>query len=234
MGSGAAHLAVGLRRGFVRVWLLATLLLLAPAWGQDFPVEVEMLGPARPMARSLRWQPPPVKCLLCGETTTPGLCSCHFLVDQEFGERLLTEIRRDAQEFHPRLVYHGGLELRVVSQARLDELGGEPVFGLYEEGRIWLSQALSRREAYAVLAHEFGHAWHFQENPAFASQPERLREGFADWLALQLVQARPDPLARIRLLEQRLEPYRSGLASLLRLEEQAGREAVLARVAPGF
>ncbi|MGE0488048.1 MAG: ImmA/IrrE family metallo-endopeptidase [Vulcanimicrobiota bacterium] len=222
----------------MRVGLLAALILLAPAWGQDFPVEVEMLGPARPLARplarSLRWQPPPVQCRLCGETTTPGLCSCHFRVDQEFGERLLAQVRQDAQELDPRLVYRGGLEVRVVSQARLDELGGEPVYGLYEEGRIWLSQALTRREAYAVLAHEFGHAWHFQENPAFASQPERLREGFADWVALQLVQARPDPSARVRLLEQRQEPYRSGLATMLRLEEQGGREAVLARVAPRY
>ncbi|MCA9795581.1 MAG: hypothetical protein KC910_27425 [Candidatus Eremiobacteraeota bacterium] len=218
----------------MRVWLLATLLLLTPAWGQDFPVEVEMLGPPQPMARAERWQPPAVACPLCGETTRPGLCSCHFLVDQDFGQRLLAQVRQDASDFDSRLVYHGGLELRVVSQRVLDRLGGEPVYGLYEEGIIWLSGALSRREAYAVLAHEFGHAWHFQENPGFAGQSEQLREGFADWLALQLVKGRPDPRARDRLLDQHLEPYRTGLANMLALQRKGGPDAVFSRVAPGI
>ncbi len=213
----------------MRSWLIWLLLLTGFGQAQDFPVEVEMLGPPqRPPVRRPRWSPPPQLCKVCESVAAPRRCACYGLVTEALVGDILVLLREWSERFlDGRLRVTRSLTIRLVEQDKLDQMGGEPVLGLYEEGMIWISLALTRQEAMAVIAHEYGHAWHFDNNPAARRLSETIREGFADWVAYRFLQDQGAGPGAQRLRFQNLSPYGVGLRHLLEIEELGGSEAVL-------
>lgn len=194
------------------------LILGLPALAQDFPVEVELVQPETALNHN-RWKAPVVLCGVCaGEK---GRCPCELLITQDELQGMYREVRESAKEVL-RLDLPAFAELRCVSASQLRALGGESVLGLAEPGHIWLAQSLTRGDAFAVLAHEAAHLYDFEHRNLAG---ERLREGFAEWVAYHLLRARGDK-ARARRLVSQNSVYGEGLRHLLKLESEHGRGEV--------
>lgn len=104
-------------------------------------------------------------------------------------------------------------------------LGGDGVAGEYQEpGRILLSRSLDRAEAVATLAHEVGHAWQAEHHPQVTQVDLTLREGFAEWVALQAL--RPWGEGGEALRSNQDPAYGGGLRWFLQVEREYGRPAV--------
>ncbi len=194
------------------------MLLVVPALAQDFPVEVELVAPET-ASNYNRWKAPVILCGVCaGEQ---GHCPCEMLVSQDDLAPLWSEVRRRARGVL-NLELPAYAELHCVSDAELKALGGEPVLGLAEPGQVWLSENLTRGDAFAVLAHEAAHIYDFEHRNL---QGAKLREGFAEWVAYHLLRARGDQV-RAKKLTREGSVYGEGLLYLLKLESQQGRREV--------
>lgn len=128
--------------------------------------------------------------------------------------------------FGGRLSLPKSVRLRVVSAEHLRRLGGEPLLGLYEEGVIYLSQDLRRREALGVMAHEYGHAWQYQRRQDVDRVENLLFEGFAEWVAFHVLAQVGDTQGTEEILH---DPsiYGQGARWWLKLEKNAGLEKAL-------
>lgn len=196
------------------VWLWCSLLLL-PGWAR--PIEIQLRPPKAPNT-----------CPGCDcgqyECFTP-CCDCTLPVHGPWCEVMLERIiERLVGALGERMRIPTRLTVRVLEPARL--LQGDGVQGLYEEGRISISSALSRRQAVAVLAHEYGHAWHEANHPAFDRVDNSLREGFAEWVALQVLKRYGEGSGGDLLRSNRDPVYGGGLRWFLQVESHFGREAV--------
>ncbi|MFN8609243.1 MAG: hypothetical protein U0931_17025 [Vulcanimicrobiota bacterium] len=118
------------------------------------------------------------------------------------------------------------LRLRLVNPDQLLQFGGDGVQGVYDEGQISLSSSLTRRLAVAVLAHEYGHAWQDENHPGYDRVDNSLREGFAEWVALQALKRFGYGSGGDLLRSNRDPVYGGGLRWFLQVEEHFGREAV--------
>jgi aminopeptidase N len=110
---------------------------------------------------------------------------------------------------------------------------GERLLGLYQDGVIWVSDELNRRQAVGVIAHEVGHAWFFENRTDIDTPDELLFEGFAEWisfLALSEVGDR-DGAAGIEYADQSV--YGKGARKLIARHRREGLEAVLELVLTG-
>ena len=204
----------------IRSLLLILVLLGLPALAQDFPVEVELVEPETALNYN-RWKAPVVLCGVCaGEL---GRCPCELLVTQDDLPRLFNEVRQRAEKVLG-LELPAYAELRCVGRSELRALGGEPVLGLAEPGHIWVAETLTRGDAFAVMAHEAAHLYDFEHRNL---EKEKLREGFAEWVAYHLLRVRGDR-RRAKRLTQEGSVYGKGLLYLLKLESEQGREEVRA------
>lgn len=119
------------------------------------------------------------------------------------------------------------LRIRVVDPATLGIGGGEEAQGIYDAGGIRISARLTRREAGAVIAHEFGHAWHDAHNPLSAKARQSQVEGFAEWVAYQALRRFGDQVGA-EAITTNVDPiYGGGFRFYRQLEKEQGPEAVL-------
>lgn len=158
------------------------------------------------------------------ECFTP-CCDCTESVTQPWAEVMLERvILRLVSALGERMRIPQKLTLRLVEPARL--LDGDGVQGFYDNGVISLSSHLSRRQAVAVIAHEYGHAWQAVHHPRFDDVDNSLREGFAEWVALQALKRFGEGSGGDLLRSNQDPVYGGGLRWFLQVEKNFGREAV--------
>lgn len=226
--------------------LAFTLLLSLGSVAQEVPVEVELVPPPpdfgvtftiesvpqRPAEPT--WTPPPITCRVCLEMKMDGVCPCLDPLTQALALKLLAEVRAAVgAATSRRVVLKKPISIRAVASSRLREMEGEPLLGLYQDGVIWVSDELNRRQAVGVIAHEVGHAWFFENRPDVDTPDELLFEGFAEWisyLALLEVGDR-DGAARIEHADQSV--YGKGARKLIARHRKEGLQAVLELVLTG-
>lgn len=198
---------------------LAVLLVLlcAAAWAQ--PVEI-LLRP--PHAAHLC---PGCECERY-ECFTP-CCDCTLPTTGPWSEVMLERVRMVlVKGFGERLNVPQKLRVKLVNPALLTRYGGDGVQGVYNDGEILVSQLLSRRQAVAVLAHEYGHAWQFANHPQVDDVDDALREGFAEWVALQALKRFGYGSGGDILRSNRDPIYGGGLRWFLQVEQNFGLDVV--------
>ncbi len=218
--------------GLLLSWSLSTIV-----WSQEFPVEIQLVPPSgyvrtepsHSFSRQPSWMAPPIVCSLCSELRGDGRCGCDRSLTQELADQLFDELRSVVErEFGERFALHRRVRVQVVDNASLRERGGPGgrLFGLYQDDVIYLDQDMRRRKAFAVLAHEYGHAWQYQENPGIEQIDELRFEGFAEWFAYRVVLEVGD-LSRVTEIQRDTTVYGRGARWYLDLEGREGLEGVL-------
>lgn len=155
-------------------------------------------------------------------------CDCTLPVSRAWSETTLQRIRaRLGGALGERIQVKRSLSIRLVEPDRLLKFGdGDGVQGLYDDGQITLSSILTRRQAVAVLAHEYGHAWQDENHRGYDQVDNSLREGFAEWVALQALKRFGFGSGGDLLRSNRDPVYGGGLRWFLQVEGNFGREAV--------
>lgn len=154
-------------------------------------------------------------------------CDCTLAPTEPWAQVMLQRIQALlVKGFGPRMQLSGPLRVRLVNPALLTKYGGDGVQGVYNDGVITISQLLTRREAVAVLAHEYGHAWQFANHPRVDDVDDALREGFAEWVALQALKRFGYGSGGEILRANRDPVYGGGLRWFLQVEQNFGVETV--------
>lgn len=158
---------------------------------------------------------------------TPG-CDCTLAISQGWCEQMLGRIRqRLVGALGPRMEVPGTLRVRLVDPSLLLRYGaGDAVEGIYQDGQITLSSRLTRRKAIVALAHEYGHAWQAHFHPGYEQVDGALREGWAEWVALQALRRFGEGVGGDSLRANRDPVYGGGLRWFLQVERSFGVEAV--------
>lgn len=161
------------------------------------------------------------------ECFTPG-CDCTLPINGPWCEVMVQRIRqRLVGELGARIEVPEKLRIRLIDPAKMIGYGaGDGVQGLYEDGQITLSSMLSRRQAIVVLAHEYGHAWQCAFHPRYEEVDGALREGWAEWVALQALRRFGEGTGGDALRSNRDPVYGGGLRWFLQVEKNFGRQAV--------
>jgi len=137
-----------------------------------------------------------------------------------------------------------GLQLRVGVDFRLADapllarmraeggfVGEERTLGLYHRnGRIrtiYVLYGLPKLSFRTVVAHEYAHAWQGETCPLL--EDDRLREGFAEWVAYRHLLYLGCTKAAQRMLTSQ-HPYRPLLEEVLALDERIGPAGVVAHI----
>lgn len=139
------------------------------------------------------------------------------------------------------LTLNVGVEFRLVDVPTLQSVrsqdlrhtlaGYERVLGLYQrQGRlrvIYMLYGLPRLLFRATVAHEYAHAWQGEQCPLLSD--DRLREGFAEWVAYRHLLWLGCMKAAQRMLSGS-HPYLPALRYVLELEQQMGIPGVIAYI----
>lgn len=108
-----------------------------------------------------------------------------------------------------------------------EQLHTEGLFqSVNDRQNIYIEHYLPRTRFQGVAAHELAHAWQSAHSPH--NQPERIVEGFAEWVAYSTLQALGEH-AEAERLTKRTDIYGEGLRYFLDLERRQGRKAVIER-----
>ena len=222
------------------VLCLLALVLGTVAQGQEFPVEIPLVSPdglllpdhsasaATPHRDRPDWNPPTRECRVCKAPSSAEGCDCDTLLTLELAQELLGEVESALHRASGgRLLLHHPVQVRTVTRQRLARMGGERLLGLYEDGTIWLSYDLNRRQAYAVLAHEYGHAWLFERRTDIETPNELLFEGFAEFVSYLAVKEAGDHRTVHRIAHLDNSVYGRGARALLAVYRRAGLSEVL-------
>ncbi|HEV2238577.1 MAG TPA: hypothetical protein VGR57_18105, partial [Ktedonobacterales bacterium] len=94
-----------------------------------------------------------------------------------------------------------------------------------EASSVYVEIGLPRSLLLGTLAHELAHAW--QSETAVPAGDPLLREGFAEWVAHQVLVSAGHRAVAVRAT-RREDTYGRGLRHFLTLERTSGRAAVLA------
>jgi hypothetical protein len=106
----------------------------------------------------------------------------------------------------------------------------ESLSGLYVHdgrgnGSIHILSELPRPRIAAILSHELAHAWQVENAPK--AQSDRIREGFAEWVAWRLVEGMPGGDAEREIIHARTDVYGDGFRLFARLEQESGAHSAL-------
>lgn len=146
---------------------------------------------------------------------------------QELAEQLLLRVDELVEKaFAGRLSLLRPVRVRVVPAERLLRLAGRPAQGLYEEGVLYLSGELRRREGLAVLAHEYGHAWQYQHRQDIDRVEGLLFEGFAEWVSFRVLAEINDQQGLEAVMRDSTD-YGRGARWYLALEKKSGLNKAL-------
>ncbi len=211
------------------LWLLVALV----AQAQEAPVEVPLKPP--PPSRPAGVRPPPnlLPCPGCdcrGNGCFMPNCGCGGRVDDKVCAELL-----DYTEHVLRRTFGGKLDLKhpvkvkAVTPQHLSDLGGGEVYGLYDNDKnlIYVSNGVTKADALGIVAHEFGHAWQYQHHPDPDSTSQLFCEGFAEWVAYQVL-TRAGNFGQASIIRKNGDPtYGEGYRWFANLEKEHGVDAVL-------
>lgn len=242
MSSTTRRRTIGRR---ARLVMMGLLLLSVATLAQPAPVEVEMVPPSGQMmvvvapdvgasVKESGWMAPERVCQLCMQKVGPHGCGCELPMTQVEGNRLyphLTEVLNRASD--GKLALKQPVEVRLVSGAAMRQLGGEKLLGLYQDGAIYLSLDLTTREAFAVMAHEYGHAWLFQHRTDIDAPSEELFEGFAEFVSYLAAAEVGDHRTATSISEFDTSVYGRGARKLLAVYHRGGLDEVLRRAVEG-
>jgi hypothetical protein len=103
----------------------------------------------------------------------------------------------------------------------------EGLCGLFQKDHrgnasIHILSHLTESRATAVLAHELAHAWQAENCPD--EQGDRIREGFAEWVAWKLLDGLEGCDAERELIEERTDEYGRGFQVFLDFEAERGTD----------
>lgn len=232
---------------FSHLVFLLILSLVSLAQAQEVPIEVDLVPPPSsyqgvtftiesvpPRPPEPTWTAPPITCRVCLELKVDGVCPCLEPLTQALAQKLLAQVRTAVgTATSGRVVLRQPISIRAVSSSRLRQMEGEHLLGLYQDGVIWVSDELNRRQAFGVIAHEVGHAWFFENRVDVDTPDELLFEGFPEWisyLALLEIGDR-DGAARIEHADQSV--YGRGARKLIARHRREGLQSVLQLVLTG-
>lgn len=157
-------------------------------------------------------------------------CGCGGPVTDEAAQAMLDYSQKLLQlAFGNKLALEYPVGIRTASPATLAEMGSREVYGLYDHAHnlIYVSNAISRADALGILAHELGHAWMYQHHPSADKTSEVFCEGFAEWVAYQVL-TRAGSLSQASLIRGSGDPvYGDGFRWFQALEKERGSDVVL-------
>ena len=218
--------------------LLLFLALCQICVGQEIPVEIELVPPTGMTYIELSAPQPEIiqsvkkpktrPCRVCKEVVVPGHCRCYELLTNTTAKRLYQEVREllaSASEGQIKLKKAVGV--RVVSRTKLAQMGGERLLGLYQDGSIYLSDDLNRRQALGVLAHEYGHAWFFQHRADVSAASDLLFEGFPEFVSYLVLREAGDHEGAYRISTVDRSVYGRGARKFIALYNRVGIELVV-------
>lgn len=111
-----------------------------------------------------------------------------------------------------------------LTRIRAVHRGGKRTF---EPPQVYLLTGLPRSRFLTVAAHEYAHAWHSQRHPDYRTTTRRMREGFAEWVALKVAQKHDRDDETRALLGSADPDYSEGLRACLAIEKKKGVRGVL-------
>lgn len=155
------------------------------------------------------------------------LCRCKVMIETEVAQQQMEFLARVLhREFPDLFPAQSGVVVTAIHPEELRTMGGEPLQGLYDDGHIFVSNELLREQSLLVLAHEYGHVWHFRHHPDPDGISDLMAEGFAEWLAeLALAKAGiPDLCSSIQQNPDSV--YGRGFRWFKELEKEYGRKTV--------
>lgn len=222
----------------MRFQLFLLLLFARLGLAQELPVEIELVPPTGGAFMELSAPQPPMEyrvvrpkrrpCRVCKEVVEPRSCRCYELLTEKMAKGLYRQVREHlASVTMGRIALKRPVDVRVVSRSQLSQMGGERLLGLYQDGIIWLSYDLNRRQALAVLAHEFGHAWFFQHRADVNTANDLLFEGFPEFVSYLVLQEEGDNEACYRISTTDQSIYGRGARRLLGVYRRSGLEPVI-------
>lgn len=155
-------------------------------------------------------------------------CECTLEANQTWAEEMLKQIRQRLITRFPEAGFEklDKVTVGVLRPEHLVRFGNDEVQGYYGNNRISISNALSRRQAILVLAHEFGHAWHGHNHPKWDKVDDFLVEGFAEWVAMQVLRCYGDGDSAYKIKSSKDPTYGDGLRYFLELEQRGKSELV--------
>jgi hypothetical protein len=155
-------------------------------------------------------------------------CECTLDVSQAWADRMLPQIRQRLVTRFPESGFEklDRVTVGVLHPEHLVRFGNDEVQGYYGNNRISISSALSRRQAILVLSHEFGHAWHEHHHPKWDKVDDFLVEGFAEWVAMQVLRCYGDGDSAYKIKSSKDPTYGDGLRYFLELEQRGKSELV--------
>ena len=160
----------------------------------------------------------------------PGLlhlCRCKVLIDTRVAQQQMNFVARVLNREMPEIFPYRQVEVEAIHPDKLKSLGGEPLQGLYDYGKIWVSSGLVREKALAVIAHEYGHVWHFEHHPDPDAITPLIAEGFAEWSAYKALALAGQADLCHEMLQSPDPLYGKGLRWMLEIEKEHGMQAVL-------
>ena len=144
-------------------------------------------------------------------------------------------------------LHHPVDDVRVVDRPGLLRLvgrrmaAGQEVLGLFHLGirgverryTVYFVSGLPQERLQTVAAHEYAHAWQSEQNGRYSTCSDRLREGFAEWVAFRVNRHLGRQSELDHLLAEKTGPYAEGLRRLLEVERRSGASAVLRLASSG-
>ncbi len=118
-------------------------------------------------------------------------------------------------------------------KAKLGKNSDSPLYGeelgLYRskdgKSEIFLLYGLPAEILYETAAHEYAHAW--QAENCHPQQSKELKEGFAQWVAAQILKAKGFEKTLARLEARTDSPYGTGYQLVKKLHERMGRKSLI-------
>ncbi len=172
-------------------------------------------------------------------------CKERGILKREDAERLLKEVRRI---IHRQL----GLEIQHEIELVLEEMNsggqiaaaaaklkgdegsplGESELGLFrrrgDEFTIFLLYGVPREMMLETAAHELAHAWQAENCPP--TQSEQIREGFAQWVAAQVLKSEQQLKVLAKLEARTDNPYGTGYQMVKRIAERYGAKRTIQKM----
>ena len=176
------------------------------------------------------------------ERTLCSDCYAVAIFNREKGQKIFEEVREILKKSHEMFVKFPIKEINLVDKTRLNELlinksleyiPDDGVAGLhyYEKinGRIRVSEiyilnGLTPQRIFAVIAHEYSHAWQAENCPD--KQDNMVREGFAEWVSFKLLKTKGYNDEAEKMLETKDPVYGAGLKKYIELEKKYGELGV--------
>ncbi|HOL93015.1 MAG TPA: protein DA1 [bacterium] len=169
-------------------------------------------------------------------------CNSRAIIDERKIRSILDEVRRLAAQrlglrvetpYAVRVQQLNKTSSEDAAKAKQGESMVSPLFGkelgLYRRmngiSEIFLLYGLPVEMIYETAAHEYTHAWQAENCPP--DQSPQLREGFAQWVAGEILKLKGYTQALERLEARDDDPYGTGYQKIKTIERNLGRAALL-------